>query len=131
MYMVAFMYPSRDHADFNFAHFVDVHLPMGLALTRKHLNLVPKKILIYSQTRKCDADGRPPYGAISSVFFDTLAEAERFAGLFGVEEAARLLSEDFRNYTPAPPEIMLARVTELTDMEKLIEAHYSAQSRGA
>jgi hypothetical protein len=121
MYMVAFMYPNKQGATFNFEHFVKVHLPLGLRLTFKHLGLKPTKLVVYSPAWNAgDSQALLPYIAISSVFFNTRAEAEKFSGLFGVEEAARLLSADFPNYTPGPPDVMLAEVTELTDVEGLI-----------
>jgi hypothetical protein len=127
MYMVAFMYPNKAGASFNFEHFMKVHLPLGLSQTFKHLRLKPRKLVVYSPTWNV---GNPaallPYIAISSVFFDTRAEAEKFSGLFAVEEAARLLSADFPNYTPGPPDVMMAEVTELTDIDGLIASHRPA-----
>ncbi len=124
MFMVAFMYPDSAGGKFNFEHFVNVHLPLGLSLTRKHLQLTPLKVVVYSPTWNVGNPGAPaPYITVSSVFFATRAEAEKFSGLFGVEEAARLLSADFPNYTPAPPPVMMAEVTELTDVEALIRRH--------
>lgn len=124
MYMVAFMYPNKAGGRFDFDHFVNVHLPLGLAQTLKHLKLKPMKLVVYSPTWNV---GNPnallPYIAISSVFFETKAEAEKFSGLFAVEEAARLLSADFPNYTPGPPDVMMAQVTELTDVDALIAKH--------
>ena len=124
MYMVAFCYPNKSGGSFNFQHFVDVHLPLGLHQTFKHLGLKPVKLVVYSPTWNV---GNPaallPYIAISSVFFDTRAEAEKFSGLFAVEEAARLLSADFPNYTPGPPDVMMAKVTEFTDADALIRKH--------
>ena len=123
MYMVAFMYPNAEGAVFDFEHFVNVHLPLGVGLTDQHLHLKPRKIVIYSPTR--GGDGRPgsaPYITISSVFFDSREAAETFAGLFNVEDAARRLAADFPNYTPAAPEIMLAEVTEITDIDALVRA---------
>jgi hypothetical protein len=124
MYMVAFLYPNKAGATFNFEHFVNVHLPLGLAQTLKHMGLKPTKLVVYSPTWNV---GNPnallPYIAISSVFFNTRAEAETFSGLFGFEEAARLLSADFPNYTPGPPDVMMAEVTELNDVNALIAAH--------
>ena len=122
--MVAFCYPNKPGGSFNFQHFVDVHLPLGLHQTFKHLGLKPVKLVVYSPTWNV---GNPaallPYIAISSVFFDTQAEAEKFSGLFAVEEAARLLSADFPNYTPGPPDVMMAEVTEFTDADALIRKH--------
>ena len=124
MYMVAFCYPNKEGGTFNYEHFVNVHLPLGLAQTLKHLNLKPKKLVVYSPAWNV---GNPrallPYIAISSVFFETKAEAEKFSGLFGFEEAARLLSADFPNYTPGPPDVMMAEVTEFLDADALIARH--------
>lgn len=121
MYMVAFMYPNRPGATFNYDHFVKVHLPLGVGLTKKHLGIKPKKIVVYSPTRSGDPAALAPYITISSVFFETQADADKFARLFEVEEAARRLSADFPNYTPAPPEVLVAKVSELTDMDTLIQ----------
>jgi len=124
VYMVAFCYPNKPGGEFNFRHFIDVHLPLGLHQTFKHLGLKPVKLVVYSPTWNV---GNPsallPYIAISSVFFKTRAEAEKFSGLFAVEEAARLLSADFPNYTPGPPDVMMAEVTEFTDADALIRKH--------
>lgn len=124
MYMVAFMYPNKAGGQFNFDHFVNVHLPLGLSQTFKHLKLKPVKLVVYSPTWNVGNPGALlPYIAISSVFFETKAEAEKFSGLFAVQEAARLLSADFPNYTPGPPDVMMAQVTELTDVDALIARH--------
>jgi len=124
MYMVAFCYPNKEGGTFDYEHFVNVHLPLGLSQTLKHLSLKPKKLVVYSPTWNV---GNPkallPYIAISSVFFETKAEAEKFSGLFGFEEAARLLSADFPHYTPGPPDVMMAEVTELNDIDAVIAKH--------
>lgn len=124
MYMVAFLYTNKPGGTFNLDHFLNVHLPLGLSQTLKHLQLKPKKLVVYSPTWNVGNPGALlPYIAISSVFFETRAEAEKFSGLFGFEEAARLLSADFPNYTPGPPDVMMAQVTELDDVDALIAMH--------
>lgn len=124
MYMVAFCYPNKPGGTFNFEHFVNVHLPLGLAQTLKHLKLKPEKLVVYSPMwNVADPKALLPYIAISSVFFKTRADAEKFSTLFSFEEAARLLSADFPNYTPGPPDVMMAQVTELTDVDALIRKH--------
>lgn len=126
-HIVAFCYPNAPDGEFDLRHFVDVHLPLGLSQTLKHLGLKPRKIVVYSPTANVGPPGKSlPYIAISSVFFDTLADAEKFATLFSYEEAARLLSADFANYTPGPPDVMLAQVHELTDIDALIRRHQPA-----
>ncbi|MEP7242781.1 MAG: hypothetical protein ABI885_03755, partial [Gammaproteobacteria bacterium] len=92
--------------------------------TFKHLGLKPVKLVVYSPTSNVGNPGALlPYIAISSVFFNTRAEAEKFSRLFGVEEAARLLSADFPNYTPGPPDVMMAEVTEFLDADAVIAKH--------
>ena len=126
MYMVAFMYPSdpatKDSSEFDYEHFVNVHLPMGLALTRKYLDIQPEKIVVYDPIT--DGEGtfnNRPYCAISSVFFNSEADAKTFCTLFSYEEAARRLSEDFANYTPAAPDVIMAQVKELNDIGGMIK----------
>lgn len=124
MHIVAFMYPGKAGTKFDVNHFLRVHLPMGLSLTRKHLQLVPKKIVVYTDDTGAGRNAElSPYLAISSVFFDEEEDAKTFAGLFSVEEAARLLSADFPNYTPAPPHVLVAKVTELHDLDAMIRAY--------
>lgn len=120
MHMVAFMYPNAPGAAFDFDHFLGVHLPLGLGLTLKHLNLTPTKIVVYSPTSAAGG-AQAPYITISSVFFETQEQAEAFSRLFEVEEAARRLSADFPNYTPGPPDVLVARVVELTDMKGFVD----------
>ena len=122
MYVVAFMYPSKTDTSFDYDHFVNVHLPLGIGLTKKHLDIVPEKIIVYSPIRGGDGEiNSAPYCAISSVFFSEQADAKTFCTLFEYEEAARRLSEDFANYTPAAPEVIMTEVHELTNMDGMLE----------
>ena len=101
MYIVAFMYPSGNRT-FDYDHFVNVHLPLGVGLTEKYLSIKPDKIVVY--TPISGGDGKlssSPYCAISSVYFSSEEDAKAFSTLFTFEEAARRLSEDFANYTPS------------------------------
>lgn len=131
-YIVAFCYPNAPGREFDLGHFVNVHLPLGLSQTLKHLGLRPRKLVVYSPTWNVGAPGAElPYVAISSVFFDSRADAEKFSTLFAYEEAARLLSADFPNYTPGPPDVMMAEVHELTDVDALIARHDSRAAPAA
>lgn len=121
MHVLTFMYPNEPGATFDRNHFVNVHLALGLGLTEKHLGIKPEKVVFYTPTRGGDGESSSArYCAVSSVFFRTEAEVNRFSQLFEVEEAARRLSEDFQNYTPHPPEILIGAVTEITDIEGMI-----------
>ena len=124
MYMVAFMYPAEEGTTFDYDHFVNVHLPMGVALTKKYLDIKPEKIVVYNPIIGGDGtESTADFSAISSVFFSTQAEAEKFSTLFEYEEAARLLSDDFANYTPGAPDVIMANVRELNDMDSLINRY--------
>lgn len=121
MYMVAFCYPNGEARKFDYEHLVNKHLPLGVGLTHKHLNIKPLKIVAYHPMRGADnTEQSSPYSAITSVYFENKEDAEKFLRLFEVEEAARLLSEDFPNYTPGPPSVLFAEVSEITDMDGLI-----------
>ena len=121
MFMVAFMYPAGPNGDFDYEHFTQVHLPMGLGLTKKHLGITPKKIIVFNPIVTGEGD-LAPYAAISNVLFETEQEAQTFCSLFTFEEAARRLSDDFANYTSGAPEVILAEVKELTHIDEMIAA---------
>lgn len=121
-YVVAFCYPRGGSRDFNFDHLINVHLPLGVGLTEKHLKIKPQKIVAYCPVLGADNQSESsPYSAITNVFFEKQEDAEKFLGLFEVEEAAKLLQEDFPRYTPGPPSVFLAKVSEHSDIENMIQ----------
>ena len=120
MYMVAFMYPSSEDRDFDLEYYVNVHLPLGVGLTKKYLDIKPDKIIVYTPFGD-SYGGSEGYAAITSIFFDSEEKANKFIGLFKVEEAADRLSADYENYTGNPPQVMKAKVTEIPDIDALIE----------
>ncbi len=123
MYSLTFMYPSGVRA-FDVDHFLKVHLPLGLSLTEKHFGFRPLKLFVQIPMTTGDGTGEAArYGALSSVVFETEAQVLTFSRLFEVEEAARLLSEDFPNYTAGPPAIMIAKVIEIDDVDSVIGAY--------
>lgn len=114
MYMLAFMYPHEPGTTFNYDHFIDVHLPLGIGLTEKYLGIKPTHMVVHDGTTGADGTADSArYGAISCCYFDSRDAVDKFATLFSFEEAARRLSEDFANYTPHPPEIIVSRVHRL------------------
>ena len=121
-YMVAFIYPHPEGRRFDFDHYVNVHLPLGVGLTQKHLNIKPSKIVVYTEI---EGSGDDPiskgYAAICNIFFDSKKDADKFLKLFEVSEAAERLSADYPNYTTEPPQAIWAKVTELQDMNALID----------
>ena len=132
MHILSFLYPHEKGYVFNKEHFIKVHLPLGIGLTHKHLGMKPVKIVVFVPTR--GGDGSPdsaPYGAISSVYFETRAEVDRFATLFDYQEAAERLSADFKNYTPHPPQVMLSETVDLLDMEGMIAGFQAVEEHAA
>ena len=126
MFAVAFAYPHAADRPFDMQHFLDVHLPMGVALCRRHLGIIPEKIIVHGPL----ADGAgavPILSAMSQVWFRTRPEAETFLQLFAVPEAAEKLIADFPRYTCGPPQVLIGTVTELGDMPLLCD---QAESRG-
>ncbi len=129
MYIVAFMYPSTDDQSFNYDHFVNVHLPMGVGLTEKYLQMKPEKIVVFTPITGGDGElSSSPYCAISSCYFKEEEDAKLFATLFTYEEAARRLSEDFANYTPNAPEVIISRVHELLEMDRMINSFQASEA---
>ncbi|MHA3794979.1 EthD family reductase [Rhizorhabdus wittichii] len=129
MYMLAFLYPAAPGHSFDAAHWKDVHLPLGLGLTDKHLGIRPRKILLFGPGQ--GGDLRPdsaPHAAIAAVMFDDRESVERFATLFEFEEAARRLSADFPNYTAGPPAILVSEVKEVTDIDAMIERFHAGEA---
>jgi hypothetical protein len=130
VHILSFLYPHEKGTVFNQDHFLRVHLPLGIGLTQKHLAVKPIKILIFTPTRGGDGQSdSAAYGAISSVFFETRAEVDKFATLFNYQEAAQRLSADFKNYTPHPPQVLLSETIELTDMDAMIAAFHEMEKR--
>ncbi|MCR4308086.1 MAG: hypothetical protein NUV80_06015 [Candidatus Berkelbacteria bacterium] len=121
-YMVAFMYPRANGGSFNLDHYINAHLPLGVGLAHKHLDIKPSKIAVYTAI---DGKGDNPiskgYAAICNIFFDSKNDADKFLTLFNFPEAAARLSADYPNYTTKPPQAIWATVTELQDMNALID----------
>lgn len=120
-YMVAFMYPASESGRFDLEHYINVHLPLGVGLTKKHLNIKPSRIVVYSSQDDAGASNRGRYAAITSVYFDSKEKAATFLRLFDVAEAAQRLTADYPNYTDHPPEAIAARVLEIPDIDGLIK----------
>jgi uncharacterized protein (TIGR02118 family) len=128
MHMLAFLYPSAPGHAFDVGHWKDVHLPLGLGLTDKHLGIRPRKILLFGPAQGGDLQpGSAPFGAIAAVIFDDRESVERFSTLFTFEEAARRLSADFPNYTAGPPAILISEIKEVDDIDAMIARFYEGE----
>jgi uncharacterized protein (TIGR02118 family) len=116
MHCVRIFYPNEPGSSFNWRHYYDVHLPLGLGLLARHTGVKPVRVEV---DRDISADGKGSagrYHCICSVYFADRAGAEAMLGLFSIEEARRQLAEDWPKYTATDPEIL---VTEIVDADPL------------
>jgi hypothetical protein len=118
MHALTFMYPTAPGETFDFDHYFKTHLPLGVGLARKHLEIHNKQMII--QTVRPSGNGADaPYYLLCHVLLETKEEAERLASLFEMEEPRQRLSDDWPKYTPVPPVALLSEWTVLDDMDGL------------
>jgi hypothetical protein len=113
MYCVKVLYPNSLGSTFNLKHYLQVHVPLGLGLLKKHCNVVPIRIEAAANPYTLIEGTRPPYHMIFSAYFTNKAEADSFKKLFRVEEAVRLQKEDWPNFSQADPEILITEIIEV------------------
>ena len=122
MHMLAFMYPHSPGHVFDIGHWKNVHLPLGLGLTDKYLGVRPRRVMLFAPTRGGDLQpDSASYGGIAVCIFDDREAVERFSTLFEFEEAAQRLTADFPNYAAGPPEILVADIREVDDIDEMIQ----------
>src|SRR5262249_5499198 len=113
MYCVKILYPNKPGSSFNLKHLLEVHIPLGLGLLRKHCDVTPDRCEIDVNPYGLAPDAQVPYHALCSVYFGKNTDADAFQKLFAIEEAAREVKADWPNYTDADPQIMISEVIEL------------------
>jgi hypothetical protein len=119
MHVLTFMYPSAPGESFNFDHYFKTHLPMGAGLAKKFLDIDVSKMIIQSVRGPEDGGLPAPYFVLCHVILKSKDEADRLAGIFAFDEAAKRLSEDWPKYTPLAPSAMVSEWTVLEDMDAL------------
>ena len=113
MYCVRIYYPNKPGSSFNWKHYLDVHLPLGLGLLSKYVGVTPIKVEIDQNISTDGKGGDAAYHCICSEYFADQKSAEAMLGFFEIEEPRRLLSEDWLNYTETDPEITISEVIEM------------------
>jgi hypothetical protein len=122
LYAVSIRYPRKEGEDFNFAHWADVHMPLGIATFTRVNGTTPKQVMVQHET--FGMDGKPASAdAYATVWllFDTAAGLEGFMKLHNDPVASAGLSKDFGNYAPLPPRIVLGDVTVFNAMAAVLE----------
>jgi hypothetical protein len=121
-YAVSIRYPRKPGQEFDFHHWADVHMPLGIATFERANGIVPKRVMVQHET--FGMDGKPESAdAYATVWlvFDTRAGLEGFMKLHNDEAASAELTEDFGNYAPAPPKITLGTVTIFDRMDVILD----------
>ena len=122
LYAVSIRYPRKAGEDFDFRHWADVHMPLGIATFEKANGIIPTRVMVQHET--FGMDGKPESAdAYVTVWllFDTRAGLDGFMKLHNDERASAELTEDFGNYAPLPPRIVLGEVTVFDAMDEVLE----------
>lgn len=122
MYAVSIRYPRNAGEEFDFDHWADVHMPLGIATFNKVNGIHPKQVMVQHET--FGMDGKPEStDAYATVWllFDTRAGLDGFMNLHNDPIASAGLSRDFRNYAPLPPHIALGEVMVFEDMDAVLK----------
>ena len=110
MYSVRIVYPNKPGSTFDWQHYYDVHLPLGIRLLREYRGISPLKIEVDQHISSDGKDGNAPYHCICTTYFNSMEEVDAMTSLFAVEEVRRQLAEDWPKYTQTDPELMVSEI---------------------
>ena len=122
MYVVSIRYPRKKGEDFDFDHWAEVHMPLGIATFKQNNGVYPTKVMVQHESFGMDgkAESADAY-IIVWLIFETEAGLHGFMKLHNNTVASAELSDDFDNYAPLPPCINLGKLQLFEDMEKVLE----------
>ena len=112
MYSVRIVYPKKAGSSFDWQHYYDVHLPLGIRILQEYCGISPLKIEVDQHITADGKDGNVPYHCICTLYFNSKEEVDAMTGLFNIEEARRQLAEDWPRYTETDPELMVSEIVE-------------------
>ena len=122
MYVVSIRYPRKQGEDFDFEHWAEIHMPLGIATFKQTNGIYPVKVMV--QHENFGMDGLPgssdAYATVWLVF-ETQDGLDGFRKLHNDNLASAELSEDFDNYAPLPPQINLGQLKVFEDMDEVLE----------
>ena len=110
MYSVRIVYPNKAGSTFDWQHYYDVHLPLGIRLLREYRGISPLRIEVDQHITSDGKDGNAPYHCICTTYFNSREEVDAMTSLFAVEEVRRQLAEDWPKYTQTDPELMVSEI---------------------
>jgi hypothetical protein len=129
-YAVSIRYPHKEGENFDFRHWADVHMPLGIATFKKANGITPRQVMVQHETFGMDGapDSADAYATVW-LLFDSRAGLDGFMQLHNDPVASADLSEDFGNYAPLPPQIVLGKVTVFEDMDAVLDRGESLMKR--
>ena len=121
MFVVSIRYPRKEGEEFNFQHWAEVHMPMGLAIYKRHNDLAPEKVMIQHDTFGMDgqADSTDAYATVW-LLFKSKAGLDGFIKLHSDAVASAPLAEDFQYYAPEPPHLAFGELTVFDDIDAVL-----------
>jgi hypothetical protein len=121
MYAVSIRYPRKSGAEFDFNHWAQVHMPLGIATFERVNGITPVKVMVQHETFGMDGTPATADSYITVwLVFDTRDGLDGFRRLHNDTVKSAALDRDFGNYTPQPPSIMLGEVTVFEDMAAVL-----------
>jgi hypothetical protein len=122
LYAVSIRYPRKQGEDFNFPHWADVHMPLGIATFARANGIIPRQVMVQHETFGMDGTpGSADAYATVWLLFETRAGLDGFMKLHNDPLASAELAEDFGNYAPLPPHVVLGEVTVFNAMDAVLE----------
>lgn len=131
MYAVSIRYPRRPDETFDFRHWAEIHMPLGIATFQQANGMRPERVLVQHETFGMDGspESADSYATVWLVF-GTQAGLDGFMRLHNDAVASAELSEDFDNYAPSPPSIVLGELSVFDDMDAILERGNALLRRG-
>jgi len=121
-YSVSIRYPRKTAEEFDFEHWAEVHMPLGIATLSENSGSIPVQVMVLHDTFGMDgrAEGSESYINVLLVF-DSKKGLQGFMKLHNDRNASADLSDDFSNYAPLPPSISLGSLSYFDDMDAIVE----------
>ncbi|MBT7952927.1 MAG: hypothetical protein HN764_14965 [Gammaproteobacteria bacterium] len=122
MYVVSIRYPRKNGKEFDFGHWAEVHMPLGIATFKKANGIAPKRVMVQHETFGMDGESESTDAYITVwLLFDTRKGLDGFMKLHNDKVASAELSDDFDNYAPLPPHISLGQLRIFENMNDVLE----------
>ena len=121
MYAVSIRYPRDAGKEFNFEHWAEVHMPLGIATFKQTNGFAPVKVMVQHNTfgMTGDAESSDSYITVWLVF-ESNEGLKGFMTLHNDRVSSADLTDDFDNYAPLPPALVLGELTVFEDIDDIL-----------